>query len=116
MREILRKPADLPRELKNEDRRLLDEAVLELLDVSEKSERDTLLDELYAETAAYYRYQRTQDIQSMVNRAAQQRTSMIPQDLAESIWNSLDKAEQGMTSFKIKLMIFSCTGSYKGNK
>ena len=94
MRDLLRNPPDLPPELLQEDRRELDDSVLQLLGVSNKQERQSLLDELYAETTAYYRYQRTQDIQAMVNRASQQRSRMTPHDLAASIWDSLDPSER----------------------
>ncbi len=100
MRRILENPPGPPRELRMKDRRDLDDAVLELLGVEDSRERDSMLDELYAETAAYYRYQRTQDIQSMVNRASQQRSSMAPQDLASSIWDSLSKIERENTIYE----------------
>lgn len=95
MREILKKPAELSLELQQKDRRDLDDAVLQLLGISNEKERNKLLDDLYAQTANYYRYQRTQDIQSSVNRASAGRVRFGPQDLAEGIWDSLGVEERG---------------------
>lgn len=95
MREILCRPPDLPRELCQEDRRELDDCVLELIGVTSKRKREQLLQELYAETVRYYRYQRTQDIQSMENRAGGKSRRLTPHDLAESIWRSLPESRQG---------------------
>lgn len=95
LRVILSKAPDLPRELQQEDRRELDEAVLELLGVGSHRERKRILDELYIETTLYYRYLRTQDIQSMENRAGGKQRKFTTEDLAGSIWDSLDPMEQG---------------------
>ncbi len=95
MRGILRKPSELPRELCQEDRRELDDCVLELIGVTDKKQRQRLLDELYRETAEYYRYVRTQEIQGAENRSGKKGRRLGPQDLAESIWHSLSGAEQG---------------------
>ncbi len=94
MREILRKPPVLPTELAQKDRQELDECVLELIGVTKKSERKKLLEQLYEETTLYYRYQRTQDIQSMENRAGGNGRRFGPQELAESIWHSMPDAEK----------------------
>ncbi len=95
LREILASPPTLPKELQQEDRRELDDAVLELMGVSNPKERKTLLDELYLETTLYYRYLRTQDIQSMENRATGKQRKLTAEDIAASIWDSLDAADQG---------------------
>jgi hypothetical protein len=95
MREILRKPLELPRELCQEDRRELDDCVFELIGVTDKRQRQKLLDELYLETTKYYRYQRTQDIQAMENRSGKKGRRLGAQDLADSIWHSLSDAEKG---------------------
>lgn len=96
LREILRTSSELPCELQQKDRQLLDDAVFELIGVGNASERKKLIDELYKETTEYYRYQRTQDIQSMVNRSAAGRNHMSPGDLAGSIWDSLTEKEKGL--------------------
>lgn len=95
MREILRHPPQLPAELLHEDRRELDDCVFELIGITDETARKTLLDELYRETAAYYRYQRTQDIQAMADRAGKKGRRLGPQDLAESIWHALPDDQKG---------------------
>ena len=94
MRQLLQQPFDLPDELRHDDRRLLDEAIFELLGVKTKKERDTLIDKLYHITTQYYRYQRTQDIQAMEDRAGVGRRRLGPLDLAASIWDSLVPTEK----------------------
>jgi hypothetical protein len=95
MREILAKPPQLPNELQQPDRRELDECVLELVGVTDPNKREKLLNELYLETTKYYRYQRTQDIQAMEDRAGNHGRRLGAQDLAESIWHSLTEGERG---------------------
>ena len=95
MREILRGEAKLPAELCQEDRRELDECVFELIGVASRQERKKMVDELYRVTTEYYRFQRTQDIQAMENRAGNNGRRFDAQDLAGSIWNSLSDHEKG---------------------
>jgi hypothetical protein len=95
MREILARPVELSNELCQPDRRALDDAVLELLGVEDSQQRAALLAELYTETALYYRYQRTQDIQATINRSKADRKQMSPRDLAASVWDSLKPEERG---------------------
>ena len=95
MREILATPPQLPNELQQPDRRGLDDCVLELIGVTDTKKREKLLDELYLETTKYYRYQRTQDIQAMEDRAGNNGRRLGAQDLAESIWHSLTDEERG---------------------
>lgn len=95
LRELLKQPISLPKELMQLDRRELDDAVLELIGVKTAEERKRLIDELYLATAAYHRYLRTQDIQSTINRSAAGRTKFGPQDIAESIWDGLETEESG---------------------
>ncbi|MDZ4859147.1 MAG: N-6 DNA methylase [Candidatus Hydrogenedentes bacterium] len=90
MRDILNGEAALPLELRQEDRRDLDGCVFELLGVTDQRQRETLIDELYTVVTAYYGYQRTQDIQSTENRSGKKSGRISPQDLAESIWRTLD--------------------------
>lgn len=91
MRELLTKPYELPMELQREDRRELDEAVFELLGIKEKRTRAKLLKEIYETTTEYYRYQRTQDMQAMEDRAGASRKRIGALDLAASAWDSLAK-------------------------
>jgi len=95
MREILAGPVQLPKELCQEDRRELDDCVLELIGVTNKRQRKILLDDLYLVTTEYYRYLRTQDIQAMENRAGNHARRFDAQDLAGSIWHSLSESERG---------------------
>ena len=89
MRRILAKEAQLPKELQQPDRRELDLCVLEMIGVASTREREKILEDLYATTTSYYRYQRTQDIQSMENRSSAKARRFTPHDLAESVWHSL---------------------------
>ena len=95
MREILNKEPELPGELLQADRRELDDCVLELIGIEDSKERQEVLKELYLETTKYYRYQRTQDIQAMENRAGKNNNRLGAQDLAGSIWNSVSDSEKG---------------------
>jgi hypothetical protein len=95
MRELLTRPPELPQELQQPDRITLDDAVLELLGIENERERKSLREELYNVTVQYYRYQRTQDIQAMENRAAAGGgRRFTAQDLAAGIWDSLSEAEK----------------------
>ena len=94
MREILCESPQLPEELRQSDRRELDDCVFELIGVKDEDRRKELVDELYIETTNYYRYQRTQDIQAMEDRAGKNAHRFGPQDLASSIWHSLSDAEK----------------------
>ena len=95
MRQILLNAAKLPAELRQPDRRELDDCVFELIGVANKQERKKMVDELHRVTTEYYRYQRTQDIQAMENRAGNNGRRFDAQDLAGSIWQSLSESEQG---------------------
>jgi hypothetical protein len=94
LRGLLKKPLPLPKELQQADRQELDDSVLELIGVTNPQERRRLLEELYAQTVGYYRYLRTQDIQSMENRAGGQRR-LTAEDIAASIWDSLTDDDKG---------------------
>jgi hypothetical protein len=94
LRVLLKKPLALPKELQQADRRELDDCVLELIGVADPRERRRMLEELYEQTVGYYRYQRTQDIQSMENRAGGQRR-LTAEDIAASIWDSLADDDKG---------------------
>jgi hypothetical protein len=96
MRRILPDEPKLPVELRQADRRDLDDCVFELIGVANKRERKKMVDELYRATTEYYRYQRTQDIQAMENRAGNNGRRFDAQDLAASIWQSLSDVERGL--------------------
>ena len=94
LRSLLKKSLPLPKELQQADRQELDDCVLELIGVDDPQHRRQLLEELYAQTVGYYRYQRTQDIQSMENRGGGQRR-LTAEDIAASIWDSLANDDKG---------------------
>jgi hypothetical protein len=95
MREILARPIELSQELQQPDRRMLDDAVFEMIGVKDAGQRARMLDDLYLQTAGYYRYQRTLEIQGMRNRAAASQGQIGPRDLAASVWDSLSPKEKG---------------------
>ena len=95
LRAILRRKSGLPAELRREDRRELDDCILNLLGMRRLEDRQSLLDELYSQVAEYYRYLRTQDIQAMENRAGAKVRRFGARDLAESVWDSLSEDERG---------------------
>jgi len=96
MREILETPSELPEELRCEDRKELDDAVLELIGITQPDERQKFLGELYRQTSDYYRHQRTLEIQGARNRSVNSREQIGPPDLAGSIWDSLSDKEKGV--------------------
>ena len=97
MRDILSRPPELPKELRQQDRRDLDACVFELIGVTDPKQREQLLNALYQETTNYYRYQRTQDIQAMENRSGKKAHRTRATDLAGSIWHSLQADQTGPT-------------------
>jgi hypothetical protein len=90
-----RTPLVLSEELRQPDRRELDDAVLELIGVESASDRAALLEELYRETASHYRRIRIVEVQKMEQRAGGRARRFSPQDLAVSIWDSLSEDEKG---------------------
>ena len=95
LRELQKTPLGLPLELQREDRRELDLLVFELLGVSSVKRREKLVDQLYRETSLYYRAQRTQDIQSTINRSRGEGRGRVPVlNLALSAWDELDSEFQ----------------------
>ncbi len=100
MRMILRRNPIWPEELCQPDRRELDDCVFELIGVADRELRGQLIDELYRETTLYYRYQRTQDIQAMVDRSGKKNRRFSPHDLAESIWHTLTDIQKGPALIK----------------
>jgi hypothetical protein len=95
VKQLAETPLELSAELRQADRRELDDAVLEMIGIGSARERAALLDELYLETARHYRRIRIVEVQKMEQRSrasgAQQFTA---QDLAEGIWDSLAPDEK----------------------
>jgi len=93
-RDLTSRPIAFSRELLQEDRRQLDDAVLELLGIKDANERSILLDELYQETAAHFRQIRLVEIQKQEQRAGAGSRRLTAEDLAVSIWDSLEAKEK----------------------
>ena len=94
VKQLAQRPAGLSDELRQPDRRALDDAVLEMIGVADSQERVTLLDELYLETARHYRQVRIVEVQKQVQRAGGQRR-LTAEDIAAGIWDSLGDEEKG---------------------
>jgi hypothetical protein len=96
MREILQQPVELSAELRQKDRRALDDAIFRMIGIENISHRNQLISELYEQTAQYHRFQRTLEIQGMRNRSAAGKNHISPEDLAASIWDSLTENEKSL--------------------
>jgi hypothetical protein len=68
VREAAMMPLTLPEELKQADRRQLDDAVLQLLGVNSVIRREQILDRLYLEVTTYFRNIRIVEVQKMEQR------------------------------------------------
>jgi hypothetical protein len=89
-----RESLPLPDEFTFDDRRSLDDAVLELLGYSAKTERGRILEELYRELSRIYREIRAAEVEMQKFRritARQDRAS--PRTIAQEIWEEFDKAQ-----------------------
>jgi len=93
-RKLAEKPIGLPEELKRPDRRALDLAVLELLGVDNKAQREQLCDELYRATAAHFRAIRVVEIQKQEQRGRTEGREFQADELAKDIWDGLDATEK----------------------
>jgi hypothetical protein len=86
-RKLAAGPLVLSHELQQPDRRDLDDAVLELLGVSDPQERDALIARLYEATAQHFREIRVVEIEKMVQRSKSGGRRFSVQDLAADIWD-----------------------------
>lgn len=89
-RRIADGPVVLAAELKQPDRRALDEAVFEALGVSEASRRAELVDQLYYETAMHFRQIRVVEIHKMEQRKKAVTRTFSAEELAEDLWDAAD--------------------------
>jgi hypothetical protein len=87
-------PISLPAELRMRDRRDLDLAVFKLIGVDDAAEREKLCDELYLETAKYFREIRIVEIKKQEQRAKSQEQGFRIDDLALDIWDALADDER----------------------
>ena len=84
-------PLGLPEELERTDRRQLDDAVFELLGVSNPRRREDLVDRLYREMTLHTRAIRVVEVQKMEQRRHGVSTQKISQlDLALDAWQQLE--------------------------
>jgi methylase of polypeptide subunit release factors len=89
-RRIAAGPVALSTELRQSDRRELDDAVFELLGVGDAAERNQLIDRLYEATAQHFRAIRVVEIQKMQERARADTRRFGVQDQAADIWDAAE--------------------------
>ena len=83
-------PLVLPEELQQPDRRELDDAVFEMLGVSDSGARGELIDRLYEATSQHFRDIRVVEIEKMQQRARSEGTRLNIYDLAADIWDAVE--------------------------
>jgi hypothetical protein len=88
VRRIAAGPLALSQELHQRDRRDLDDAVFELLGVSNRKERDELIGRLYEATAQHFREIRVVEIEKMQQRAKSNNQRFNVHDLAADVWDA----------------------------
>lgn len=89
-RRIAAGPLVLSDELHQRDRRDLDDAVFELLGVSDPKERDELIGRLYEAVAQHFREIRVVEIEKMQQRAKSNSQRFSVHDLAADIWDAAE--------------------------
>jgi hypothetical protein len=90
VREAARQPLELPLELMRSDRRELDDAVFELLGVTDPQRRGQLIDRLYADITLHNRQIRIVEVQKMEQRRRTERDDVSQLELALDAWNALE--------------------------
>jgi methylase of polypeptide subunit release factors len=91
VRGMAQQPLELPLELLHNDRRELDDAVFEVLGVTDAQRRSQLVDRLYSEVALHNRQIRIVEVQKMEQRRhGVGRDSVSASDLAFDAWRELD--------------------------
>ncbi len=83
-------PIEMPNELKQADRRELDDAVFELLSVADPRRRKELVDRLYEETALHFRQIRVVEIQKMEQRRKSATSRFSAEELAADLWDAAE--------------------------
>ena len=89
-RKLAAGPLVYSHELQQPDRRELDDAVFELLGVSDPKERDELIGRLYEATARHFRDIRVVEIEKMEQRAKSNGKRFSVHDLAADIWDAAE--------------------------
>jgi hypothetical protein len=91
VREAQKRPLRLPAELQQADRRQLDDAVFELLGVTDARRRQSLIDRLYREVALHFRAVRIVEVQKMEQRRqGNGKNNISQQQLALDAWKHLE--------------------------
>ena len=85
VREAAKLPLGLPLEWQQQDRRELDDAVFEMLGVSNAARRQELIDQLYREVALHHRSIRIVEVQKMEQRRLWQYKGLCHQSCAERL-------------------------------
>ncbi len=83
-------PLVLSDELRQSDRRDLDDAVFELLGVTNATERRRLVEELHAQTAGYFREIRVVEIEKQEQRSRSANRKFSVQELAADAWDAAE--------------------------
>ena len=89
-RKLAAGPLVLSDELQQADRRDLDDAIFEMLGVSNPKERNNLIDRLYEATACHFRDIRVVEIEKMEQRAKSDNRRFNIHDLAADIWDAAE--------------------------
>jgi methylase of polypeptide subunit release factors len=89
-RRIASGPLVLSDELKQPDRRALDDAVFELLGVTDPAERAKLVQRLHEDTARHFRAIRVVEIEKMEQRAKNANRRFTVQELAADAWDAAE--------------------------
>lgn len=89
--QIKDQPIQWPDELRQPDRQVLDEAVLELIGVADPEERSRLRERLYDEVTRFYRQVRLLELQAIENKMRTRgRVGITAKDIAEDMWADLE--------------------------
>lgn len=89
-RKMAEGPLVPPSELREPDRRALDDAVFEVLGVDRAGERSTLIHRLYEETTLHFRHIRVVEIQKMEQRSVSKAQKFSSNELAADAWDALE--------------------------
>jgi hypothetical protein len=89
-RRIAERPVVLSTELKQRDRRALDDAVFELLGAGEQSRRTALVDPLHYETVLHFRQIRVVELQKMEQRKRGGTRKFSAEELAQDLWDAAE--------------------------
>ena len=91
-------PLVLPEELRQPDRRELDDAVFEMLGVSDSAERSDLSARLYEATSQHFRDLRVVEVEKMEQRARSRGRRLNVHDLAADIWDTAELKDRRSVS------------------